>query len=184
MVANPESNPMAQFIRDVLYGSIQAIEKNGGDVVGFMGDALLAIITDAENVANACASIAKDIDKQCEYLSNNSDAFPFAPKGVSVKIGIEYGYIDVSEISSSFLGVQKLFIGEAINYAARITAAREKGNRCLVGPKAFEMGLKNYCYDEGYGEVKGKPKEGKYIYYRMKLGDIWIQGKSKETYWG
>ncbi len=184
MVANPDKNLIAQFIRDVLYGSIRAIENNGGDVVGFMGDALLGIIVNPEDVFKACVEIAKDIDKQCEYLSNNSTAFPFAPKGVSVKIGIEYGYLDVSEISSNFLGVQKFFIGEAINYASRITSAREKGNRCLVGPNAFAMGLKDYCYDIGYSEVKGKPGEGKYICYKMNLGDVWIEGKSKESYWG
>jgi class 3 adenylate cyclase len=182
MVANKEAILIADFVRDALYGSIQAVEKNDGDVVGFMGDGFLAIIESPEQVFKACVAIAKDIDKQCEYLSN-SKGFLFTPKGVSVKIGIEYGYLDISEISSNFLGKQKLFISEAINYAARITTSREKGNRCLVGPKAFEMGLKVYCYDVGYSEVKGKPGEDKYLYYKMNLGDIWKEDKLKETYW-
>lgn len=183
MVANPEAILMANFIRDILYGSIQAVESNGGNIIAFTGDGLLAIIEKPEQVFKTCVSIAKDIDQLSEYLSTTK-GFRFAPKGVSIKIGIEYGYIDISEISCAFLGEQKLFIGKAINYAARITSAREKGNRCLVGENAFAAGLKDYCYDNGYSEVKGKPGEGKYIYYKMNLGDIWIEGNSTETYWG
>ena len=185
MVANPDANLIAQFTRDVLYGGINSVQQCGGEVVGFMGDAFLAILDDTEKVFQCCASIAKDIDKQCEYISSNSDAFPFAPKGPSLKIGIEYGYLDISTISSNFLGVQKLFAGEAINYAARIMQA-ESGNRCLFGPKAYELGLKDYLRgdDKDYYEINGKTGEQIYRYYKMNLGDIWIEGDSDESYWG
>jgi class 3 adenylate cyclase len=184
IVAHPDANLIAQFTRDVLYGSVNAVENNNGIVVGFMGDALLAFIEDAEDVGKCCYEIAKDIDKQCEYLSNNSDAFPFAPKGPSLKIGIEYGYFDVSEIWSKFLGNQRIFAGVAINYAQRISNA-EIGNRCLVGPKAYEMGMDSFTYKNGGPyEIEGKNGEGKYVYYQVNLGDIWREGETEESYWG
>lgn len=184
MVSNSDANLIAQFTRDVLYGGISAVEKNGGEVVGFMGDAFFAILSDSDQVFNSCITIAKDIDRQCEYISSNSEAFPFSPKGPSLKIGIEYGFIDVSDISSKYLGKQKLFAGEAINYAARITAA-DYGNRCLVGPKAFEMGLKSYIRKEdGPFAIEGKEGEPLYKYYKLDLSDIWREGDSDESYWG
>ncbi len=184
MVANPDANLIAQFTRDVLSGGVDAVENNGGEVVGFMGDAFFAILSDADEVFRCCVTIAKDIDRQCEYISNNAKAFPFLPQGPSLKIGIEYGYLDVSDISCNFLGKQKLFAGEAINYAARITAA-DYGNRCLIGPKAFENGLNNYIRKEdGPNEVVGKEGEPIYKYYKLDLGDFWREGNSEESYWG
>jgi len=42
MIANVKYiNGIAQFVRDVLVGGIQAVEKSNGVVVGFMGDAFL-----------------------------------------------------------------------------------------------------------------------------------------------
>ena len=184
IVAHPEANAIAQFTRDILLGSVKAVERNNGVVVGFMGDALLALLDDADKVGQCCFEIAKDLDRQCEYLSNNSEAFPFAPKGPSLKIGIEYGTIDVSEIWSEFLGNQRIFAGVAINYAQRISNAAT-GNRCLVGPKAYENGMDFFTYNHGGPDtVEGKKGEELYTYYQVNLGDIWREGESEESYWG
>ena len=184
IVAHPEANAIAQFTRDVLLGSVKAIEKNNGIVVGFMGDALLAFFDDVDNVGQCCYDIAKDLDRQCEYLSNNSDAFPYAPKGPSLKIGIEFGSIDVSEIWSEFLGNQRIFAGVAINYAQRISNA-EEGNRCLVGPKAYEKGMDSFTYSHGGPfDIEGKKGEELYTYYQVNLGDVWREGETEESYWG
>jgi class 3 adenylate cyclase len=184
MVAHPEANLIAQFTCDILYGGINSVEQCGGEVVGFMGDAFLAILDDTEKVFQCCASIAKDLNELCEYISSNSDIFPFSPKGPSLKIGIEHGDLDISTISSNFLGVQKLFAGAAINYAHRIMQAGF-GNRCLFGPKAYKMGLSNYLYKDSYDEIKGKDGEPVHRYYKMNLGDIWRENDndSDESYW-
>jgi class 3 adenylate cyclase len=183
MVAKPNAILIAQFTRDVLAGGINAVEKSGGNVVGFMGDAFLAIHKDAEKVFKCCIGIARDLDKICDYISNTKNAFPFSPKGPSLKIGIEYGFIDISDISSKFLGTQKLFIGEPINYAARIMEAGF-GNRCNIGPNAYNKGLKDFI-DENDGPflIEGKKGENTYTYYELDLGDIWREGDSKESYW-
>jgi len=183
MVSEPEANAIAQYVGDILGGGVAAVEKNNGNVVGFMGDAFLAFIENADEVFKCCVSIANDLDKTCEYISSNSSAFPFNPKGPSLKIGIEYGYIDVSNIQSNFLGKQKLFISEAINYASRISNAGS-GNRCLLGPSAYRMGLNKYTYVLGPNEIRGKCGEPNYIYYQLSLDDIWREGDSEESFWG
>jgi class 3 adenylate cyclase len=183
------SECVAQFVRDVLSGGISVIQKNSGTVVGFMGDAFLAVIDNADSVFKSCAGIAKDVDRQREYVSNHQTEFPedwhYAVGGVGLKIGIEYGWMDISSIHSDFLGEQRLLIGPPINYASRITS-RGKGNRALVGPKAMKMGLDQWANSGPY-PVKGKTGEDTYQCWELNLGDIWRTGKlgpRKETYWG
>jgi class 3 adenylate cyclase len=183
------SESIAQFVRDVLSGGIGEVQKNNGSVVGFMGDAFLAVLDNADSVFKSCVGIAKDVDRQCEYISNHQKEFPedwhYAAGGASLKIGIEFGWMDISSIYSDAIGNQRLFIGPPINYASRITSAG-KGNRCLVGPQAMKMGLEQWMNNGPYS-VKGKPGEGTYEYWELDFSDIWRCGNLKpgqETYWG
>lgn len=186
MVARAEGDLIAQYTRDVLAGGVSAVEKNGGEVVGFMGDAFYALLADADEVFQCCIDIAVDLDKQCEYISDlqaeSPEDFSYSPGGPSLKIGIEYGLFDISPISSKYLGPQNLFIGPAVNYASRITAAG-KGNRCLVGPAAAERGLDQYQH-RGPFKVRGKKGEKPYTYIEMNLDDIWRTGGEGETFLG
>lgn len=176
----------AQFTRDILSGGIAVVEKLGGEVVGLMGDAFYAVLSGAENVFMCCAGIAKDVDRICEYISQIqgefTDAFSFSPGGPGLKIGVEYGAFDVSEIHTHFMGEQKLVVGPAVIYASRITAAG-KGNRCLVGPKAAKLGLDKYPL-RGPLRIRGKKGEPMYTYYELDLDDIWRASDATETYWG
>lgn len=182
MVAASNRNLIADFVRDVLAGSIYAIEEAGGEVVGFMGDAVLGVLPDAESAAQACFVIAKDLDAQCAYISNaqeqNADNWSFVPGGPSLKIGIEHGLLSVTEIKSRALGAHRLVIGSAINHAARILAAG-KGNRCLIGPSAVEHGFSNYALAGPY-TIAGKDGEPDYEYFQHDLSSIWIEGESED----
>ena len=181
---------VAQFVRDVLSGGISAIQDQGGEVVGFMGDAILGLLSDAQSFFLAAVTIARAVDRHCEWVSRHqqedSFAWSFAHGGASLKITAEYGSLNVSTIHSRLLGEQRLFIGDAVNYAARIGAAGE-GNRCLLGPQAAQL-----VTAAGYGllgpyKVGGKCHEGEFEYYQLELGDIWREGGLEEgadTYWG
>lgn len=193
MVKDADGECDANFITDVLCGGVEAIEKHNGIVVGFMGDAFLAVLERPDDVFACCAAIAKDLDRQCEYISMaQKDAphcWPFCPGGPSIKIAVEYGWIDVSVIKSKFLGEQKILIGPPINYAARISAAGE-GNRCLLGPKAAGRMSAEYghCISRTY-TIQGKhaADEDDYTYRELDLGDIWRAGPrcdEKGSYWG
>ena len=188
MVRRAETSPdsIAQFTREVLSGAIMEVEAHGGHVVGFMGDAILGLIEDGEAAVKTCFSIARDVDRQCEYVSLEQNdckgIWQYAPGGASLKIAIEYGRMDVSTISSRYLGVHKLFVGNAVVYATRISRAG-RGNRCVVGPLAART-FKEYGLDGPYS-VAGKPGEPRYKYYRFDMSEIWREGpKRKETYWG
>ncbi|MBC8466416.1 MAG: hypothetical protein H8D55_01135 [Deltaproteobacteria bacterium] len=184
------SGYVAQFVRDVLSGGIDIVQKYGGSVVSFMGDAFLAILDNPDSVYLSCVGIAKDLNRQCEYISERQKEYPddwhYAKGGTGLKIAIEYGWIDISYIYSDLLGQQSLFIGPAINYAQRISNVGA-GNRCLVGPEAMNNRGMNQWRNHGPLTTEGKPGEGDYIYWQLVLGDIWREGKigfDEETYWG
>jgi class 3 adenylate cyclase len=181
MVNESEGNTIAQFTRDILVGAIHHVESVGGEVVGFMGDAIYGLIDTAEATYQACVDIAKDLNEQCRYISEaqaeHAETWSFCPGGPSIKIGIEYGFLDTSTIESRQLGEQKLFVGDAVIYAARITTPRY-GNRCHIGINAYRKGLGTYPVKGPY-RTKGKPGEGYYEYYVLDFSEVWIEGKRR-----
>lgn len=180
MVSRGKNDPMmVGLVRDVLACSVDAVERHDGAVVGFMGDALLAVIPRGQSVVDACLEIAQSQDRICEYISRcqreSPEEWKFAPGGLTLKISIEYGWIHVSVIESQFLGRQRLFVGESINYASRIAAAGV-GNRCHIGPVAASMCPFNLFKLEGPFEIEGKSKdEGVYRYFRMSMDQAWSE---------
>lgn len=174
---------ISDMIRDTLIGSVRAIEKCGGDVFAFAGDAIVGALPDAYSAYAACCKIARDINGVCEYISDaqkeNPDVWPELFGGPTVKIGVERGAMHISSISSRLLGTQPLVIGEPINYAFRILRAPLKGNRCLVGPRAVEGGLGEFG---AYGphKTKGKTGETDYEFYRLPLSEEWLDGPRRK----
>jgi class 3 adenylate cyclase len=191
MVSDGAGDMVAEFVRDSLGGAVQAVEEAGGEVMAFMGDALLGILPDAESTVGACGRIAKDLDRLCEWVSNHQEHWPqlwsFAPGGPSLKLAFECGLIEQATISSRRLGTQNLLVGEPINYASRISGAGE-GNRCVCGPKAVNSVRAAFDYRiEGPRLHQSAKPDGPYEYYDIDLGDLWLSGKrvaGEESYLG
>ncbi|MCG0577970.1 hypothetical protein K6Y76_16590 [Burkholderia cenocepacia] len=174
---------VAQFVRDILVGPIAVVEGEGGSVIGINGDAIFAILPDAEGTYMACAGIAKDLNNMCSYLAD-TDYITSIPAPPSLKIGVEYGILDNSTISTKALGTIPFCIGPATNYAARIIAAGA-GNRCHIGPAAYDAGMDAWRSGKTIRKVDGKRGEPAYSYYELDLGDTWIEGQRDdgEYYW-
>src|SRR5437870_4675093 len=94
-VSTWSNGTVAQMTRDILIGSIAAIEIEGGEVFGLAGDAIVGALADSDATYCACGRIAKDLNAQCEYISNaqtdSPDTWPELPGGPGLKIGVEYG---------------------------------------------------------------------------------------------
>ena len=162
------------FFRDLLSGGIEAVEEGNGSVISFTGDGFQAVLPTEKDVAHACWHIAKDLRRIREYLSGTCDdgspAWPQMEIEVGLKIAIEWGVLEISTITSTFLGQQPFLVGEPTVYASRMLAFGE-GDRCLVGPKAAA----NWEYGglDGPYEGKGKHKGLTYAYYFYDLDDLW-----------
>jgi len=81
MVAENDGELIAQFTRDTLMNPIEAIERYDGQVVGFMGDAILGVVPTGENAVSACIDIAKQLDRQCEYMTDENDSDEILTQG-------------------------------------------------------------------------------------------------------
>ena len=174
---------VAQYVRDILAGSIHAIESVGGSVIGVMGDAIFGILPDAESAVFACIGVAKDLDRMCAYL-DGTEYLESVPAPPTLKIGVEFGTLSNSTIGTKALGEMPFCIGPATNYVSRIIAPGE-GNRCHVGPAAYEAGMKDWMSGAMPMDVDGKKGEPSYRYYKFDLGDTWIEGRQEdgEFYW-
>lgn len=174
---------VAQYVRDILAGSIHAIESAGGSVIGVMGDAVFGILPDAESAVLACIGAAKDLDRMCAYL-DGTDYLRSVPAPPTLKIGVEYGTLSNSTIGTEALGRMPFCIGAATNYVSRIIAPGV-GNRCHVGPAAYEAGMKDWMSGATPMSVEGKQGEPSYTYYKFDLGDTWVEGPQEngEFYW-
>jgi class 3 adenylate cyclase len=176
LIAAGEDGLTAQFFRDLLSGGIAAVEENGGSVISFTGDGFVGVLPTEDAAAHASWSIARDLRKTREYLQgcrtdNFPDAWPQLDIGVSLKIAIERGSLEVSTIYSKFLGEQPYLVGPPTVYASRISAFGE-GDRCVVGPKAAA----NWPYTGLEGPYKGKLKykDVTYEYFFYDLEDLWV----------
>ncbi len=160
----------AQFFRDLLYGSIRAVEEAHGSVINFIGDGLTAVLPTEEDAGMACMAIAHDLRKTRDYLvSNGREAFPQLRVGVGLKMGVERGWMQVSSISSEFVGDVPYFFGEPAVYATRISRFG-RGDRCLIGPKAAAM----WPYGPLDGPFSRRRRTFTYEYYSFDLGEFWV----------
>ena len=170
-----EDRLTGQFFRDLLAGGIRSVEECNGSVISFTGDGFIAVLPTETDAAHACWGVARDLRKTREYLRDCRVDFPQAwPQldvGVGLKVAIERGELEVSSISSAFLGVQPFLIGPPTVYASRISAFGE-GDRCVIGPNAAA----NWPYAglTGPFEDEVKHKGTKYQYYFYDLDDLWV----------
>ena len=151
------------FVRDVFSGAITAVEQNNGAVIGINGDALFAVLLTPEDVFESCRRIARDISAMADYLTGTEfeEGIPTLP---TMKIGIEYGWLDASSITTDAMDTIPFCIGPATNYASRILQPG-KGNRCHVGPKAMAAGMSAYIDENMKHSTSGKPGEGMLSYW-------------------
>lgn len=171
IISANEQQLMAQFFRDLLAGSIKAVEDAGGSVISLTGDGFVSVFPSEEAAGLACFGIARDMRKTREYLASGGPAvWPALKHGIGLKIGIERGYLSASTISCDFLGEQPYLVGPPTVYATRIMGFG-KGDRCVVGPRAAA----HWPYSRLDGPLEGKIKHQKisYTYYFFDLEDFW-----------
>ncbi len=63
-----QSDSIAQFVRDALSGGIDMVQKHGGSVVSFMGDALAC-----SSLANQAVDVAKDMLEAKRTMARGMD---------------------------------------------------------------------------------------------------------------
>jgi adenylate cyclase len=136
----------------------KAVQKNGGMVDKYIGDAMMAIfnapldLPDHENIAITCA---KDIQLNMEELNTELKEKGLPP--VAIGVGINSGEAVIGNMGSESR-FDYTAIGDAVNTAARLeSATKEVGCDVLIGDNTkkscnFELKLLKPI------KVKGKEK--------------------------
>jgi len=135
-----------------------AVLDHGGDVLRFIGDAVLAIFPVAEGrftTGEACAraiEAARDADKRIAQLNAERGAAPGYPVayGLALHVGqVLFGNIGVPE------RVEFSVIGPAANEVCRLEGKTKDLGRSIVVSEAFARELELDWQDLGEHELKG-----------------------------
>jgi adenylate cyclase len=144
---------------DILNGYFDAmaepIERNGGEILKFMGDGLLAIFPLSN--PNACAGLMRAVDEaQSELAKLNHENLLAGREPLSYGIGVHVGDVMYGNIGSR-KRLDFTVIGPAVNIASRLESLTKEVKRSVLFSKAFvEMaGCKSELEDIGSYPLKG-----------------------------
>ena len=138
-------------------GLVPAIEAEGGEVLKFIGDGLLAIfhIADEGEVGDACARAlraARRAKKAIEALPPVGD--PNAPTQLRFGLALHVGEVLYGNIGAGSR-LDFTCIGPAVNLAARLEKIAAKLGRTIVGSDAFARRLPEDFFELGAFELAG-----------------------------
>jgi adenylate cyclase len=135
------------ILNDFFDALVAAIEVHGGEVLKFIGDALLAIFPAGEGEALPSApAIAAALAARRRIAELNADR---AKAGRTLlKFGLA---LDAGEIAYGNIGSRSRLdftaIGPAINHAARLVELAKRINRDIVVSESFAEAAKNFAFE-------------------------------------
>ena len=152
-----EPEQVTYIMNKALTAQQKAVQKHGGMVDKYIGDAMMAIFNaplDLEFHENKAIDCAKDIQKNMEDL--NVELFEQDIDPVAIGIGINTGYAVIGNMGSKSR-FDYTAIGDAVNTAARLeSGTKEAGRDLLIG---YNTAIKSDYKLELLEPLKVKGKE-------------------------
>ena len=134
MSENLEPEQVTYIMNKALTAQQSAVQKHGGMVDKYIGDAMMAIFNaplDLDNHENKAIDCALDIQKNMEVL--NDELVEKDIKPVAIGIGINTGYAVIGNMGSE-QRFDYTAIGDAVNIGARLeSGTKEAGVDILIG---------------------------------------------------
>ena len=134
MSENLEPEQVTYIKNKALTAQQSAVQKHGGMVDKYIGDAMMAIFNaplDLDNHENKAIDCALDIQKNMEVL--NDELVEKGIKPVAIGIGINTGYAVIGNMGSE-QRFDYTAIGDAVNIGARLeSGTKEAGVDILIG---------------------------------------------------
>lgn len=134
--------------------AVPTILRNGGTVVQFIGDALLAVFdapTPGPDHAFRAVRSAMSMQAAIESLEGRADDWP------RFRVGINTGYALIGNIGSAEFRSFNV-VGDAVNTAARFEAAAEPGTVVVGGPTHALVADRVEATSLGHLDLKGKER--------------------------
>ena len=134
MSENLEPEQVTYIMNKALTAQQSAVQKHGGMVDKYIGDAMMAIFNaplDLDNHENKAIDCALDIQKNMEVLNDELEEKGIKP--VAIGIGINTGYAVIGNMGSE-QRFDYTAIGDAVNIGARLeSGTKEAGVDILIG---------------------------------------------------
>ena len=134
MSENLEPEQVTYIMNKALTAQQSAVQKHGGMVDKYIGDAMMAIFNaplDLDNHENKAIDCALDIQKNMEVL--NDELVEKGIKPVAIGIGVNTGYAVIGNMGSE-QRFDYTAIGDAVNIGARLeSGTKEAGVDILIG---------------------------------------------------
>lgn len=139
---------VVKYLNQALNVQTEIIHKWSGDVDKYVGDEIVAMFSDENQVLNACRAA---IEIQSEFSAHSGDKYD----NLKVGIGINEGEVILGMIGSE-RRADFTFIGDNVNIASRLCSAA-KPLQILISESCFEKIKQQIKVDGPYRmQVKGK----------------------------
>jgi adenylate cyclase len=152
-----ETHPIANVLstlNDFFDAMVAAIEPQGGEVLKFIGDALLAIFPASAGQALPCGpAIAAALDARYRIAALNEERMKAGRSLLKFGLALNAGEIAYGNIGSKSR-LDFTAIGPAINHTSRLLEVAKKVDRDIVLSESFAMASGRHYPSLGYHELR------------------------------
>ncbi len=150
---------------------VKPIQKNGGIVDKFTGDAVMAVFGLMDNKSNPCLqAVNAAIDMRKALRISNDNSLLMQCPSLDNGIGIHYGEIIASYLGSSER-LELTIIGTTVDTTARLESKAGKPDPPIIISRPVALAVKNEFGVESLGEEELKGV-GKQMLYTVKTRKI------------
>jgi adenylate cyclase len=151
-------------LNDFFDALVEAIEPHGGEVLKFIGDALLAIFPATDKQALPCApAIAAALDARKKIAALNEERAKTGRTLLKFGLALNVGEIAYGNIGSK-TRLDFTAIGPAINHTSRLLEVAKRRNRDIVVSESFVRAAGSEFPDLGYHSLRDVAGEQQVFY--------------------
>jgi class 3 adenylate cyclase len=157
-----------QFMARYFEGARRALERHGGLVEKFIGDAVVGMfgVPDAneDDALRACRAALEIQERVAELNAEYEQSFE---TGIAVRIGVNSGEVVTGALGAGgmFVGAAAVVLGDAVNVAARLEQAAQPG-QVLIGESTYRL-VRDASHVEAVAPVDAKGKSAPLVAYRL-----------------
>ncbi len=139
--------------------AVSPIQDNGGDVLKFMGDGILAVFNVDDDAAASCRSAVQAAEQALANLRDYNDAAVEKKKEpIKFVVGIDFGRVTFGNIGSPDR-LDFTVVGQAVNVASRVQDLCKKLDEKILVTQSVAEHMTRKIQSAGYHSVRGLPEE-------------------------
>lgn len=138
---------------------VSPIQDQGGDVLKFMGDGILAVFDIDDDAQAACRAAIKAAHQALANLRDYIDtAADKGKEAIEFVIGIDFGRVTFGNIGSPDR-LDFTVVGQAVNVASRVQELCKKLDEKILVTQSVANHMTSNVQSAGYHSVRGLPEE-------------------------